>query len=35
MLERGGHVDHATINRWVVTYSPQREEACHCRKRLV
>jgi hypothetical protein len=35
MLERGGHVDHATINRWVVTYSPQLEEACHRRKWLV
>ena len=27
MLERGVHVDHATINRWVVKYSPQLEEA--------
>ena len=25
MLERGIHVDHATINRWVITYSPQLE----------
>ena len=22
MLERGVHVDHSTINRWVVKYSP-------------
>jgi len=35
MLERGGHVDHSTINRWVVKYSPQLEEACHRRKRPV
>ena len=35
MLERGVHVDHSTINRWVVTYSPQREEAFHRRKRPV
>ena len=34
MLERGVHVDHATINRWVVTYSPTKK-ACHRRKRLV
>src|ERR671918_1881422 len=35
MLERGVHVDHSTINRWVVKYSPQLEEAFHCRKRPV
>ena len=35
MLERGGHVDHSTSNRWVVTYSPQLAAACHRRKRLV
>ena len=35
MLERGVHVDHSTINRWVVTYSPRREEALHRRKRPV
>jgi len=35
MLERGVHVDHSTINRWVVTYSPQLEEAFHRRKRKV
>jgi putative transposase len=22
MRERGAHVDHATINRWVIKYSP-------------
>jgi hypothetical protein len=27
--ERGVSVDHSTINRWVVKYSPQREEAFH------
>ena len=25
-LERGLKVDHSTINRWVITYSPQLEE---------
>jgi putative transposase len=35
MLERGVRVDHATINRWVIKYSPQLEEAFHCRKRPV
>jgi putative transposase len=35
MLERGVHVDHSTINRWVITYSPQLEEAFHRRKRPV
>src|ERR1041385_5245192 len=33
--ERGVHVDHATINRWVIKYSPQLEEAFHRRKRAV
>jgi putative transposase len=33
MLERGVHVDHSTINRWVVKYSPPLEEAFHRRKR--
>jgi len=33
MLERGLHVDHSTINRWVGKYSPQLEEALHRRKR--
>src|SRR5262245_8926940 len=35
MLERWVHVDHSTINRWVVKYSPQLEEAFHRRKRSV
>ncbi len=35
MRERGVHVDHATINRWVVKYSPQLENAFHRRKRPV
>ena len=35
MLERGVHVDHSTINRWVVKYSPQLEEAFHRRKRKI
>ena len=30
-----GVVDHSTINRWVVKYSPQLEEAFHRRKRPV
>jgi putative transposase len=28
-------VAHATLNRWVITSSPPREEACHRRKRPV
>jgi transposase-like protein len=35
MLERGVHVDHATINRWVIKYSPPLEAAFHPRKRPV
>jgi putative transposase len=35
MHERGVHVDHSTINRWVINYSPQLEEAFHRRKRPV
>jgi putative transposase len=35
MLERGVHVDHSTINRWVVKYSPPLEEAFHRRQRPV
>jgi len=35
MCERGVHVDHSTINRWVITYSPPLEEAFHRRKRPV
>src|SRR5437899_12585469 len=35
MLERGVHVDHSTINRWVVKYSPPLEEVFHNHKRPV
>jgi putative transposase len=35
MEERGVSVDHATIQRWVVKYSPQLEAAFHRRKRPV
>jgi hypothetical protein len=35
MQERGVTVDHATINRWLLKYSPQLEAACHRRKRPV
>jgi len=35
MEERGVAVDHATIQRWVVKYSPLLEEAFHRRKRPV
>src|SRR5215831_13059980 len=35
MEERGVEVDHSTINRWVIRYSPQLEEAFHRRKRAV
>jgi putative transposase len=35
MEERGVAVDHATINRWVLKYSPLLEAAFHCRKRPV
>jgi putative transposase len=35
MEERGVPVDHATIHRWVVKYSPQLETAFHRRKRPV
>jgi transposase-like protein len=35
MQERGVAVDHATIHRWVLKYSPQLEAAFHCRKRPV
>jgi putative transposase len=35
MYERGIHVNHSTISRWVIKYSPQLEEAFHCRKRPV
>src|SRR6266404_707778 len=33
--EHGVPIDHATIQRWVVKYSPQLEEAFHRRKRPV
>src|SRR5262245_13826681 len=35
MEERGVSVDHAPVQRWVVKYSPQLEEAFHHRKRSV
>jgi putative transposase len=35
MQERGVAVDHATINRWVLKYSPQLEAAFHRRKHPV
>ncbi len=35
MQERGVVVDHSTINRWVLKYSPQLAAAFHRRKRLV
>jgi putative transposase len=35
MQERGVAVDHATINRWVLRYSPQPEAAFHCRQQPV
>jgi putative transposase len=35
MEERGVSVDHATTQRWVVTYSPPLEAAFHHRKRPV
>src|SRR5262245_27878593 len=35
MEERGVLLDHATIQRWVVKYSPQLAEAFHRRKRPV
>ena len=35
MQQRGVSVDHATINRWVLKYSPQLEAAFHHHKRPV
>jgi len=35
MQERGVSVDHSTMNRWVVRYSPQLEPTFHRRKRPV
>ncbi len=33
MAERGGFVDHATLNRWVVPYAALVAETAHCKKR--
>jgi len=35
MEERGVELDHSTVNRWVITYSPLLDEAFHRRKRPV
>ena len=35
MKERGVDVDHSTINRWTIKYSPRLAEAFHRRKRPV
>jgi putative transposase len=35
MEERGVELDHSTVNRWVIEYSPLLEEALHRRKRPV
>jgi putative transposase len=35
MCERGVPVDHSTVNRWVIKYSPQLEDAFHHCKRPV
>ncbi len=35
MAERGISVDHATVHRWVVRYSPELLERFNCRKRAV
>src|SRR5438270_12347378 len=35
MRERGAHVDHSTINRWVVKSSTLLQEAFHRRERTV
>ena len=35
MKERGVALDHTTLNRWVIKYSPLLEEAFHRRKRPV
>jgi putative transposase len=32
LLERGVDVEHSTVNRWVITYRPQLEEAFHRRR---
>ena len=33
MAERGLNIDHSTLNRWVVYYSPQLEKAFHKKKK--
>ena len=33
LAERGIHVDHATINRWVIAFAPKLEQAYQKRKR--
>ena len=33
MKERGFSVDHSTLNRWVVHYAPQLEQAFHQKKK--
>jgi putative transposase len=35
MQERGVSIDHSTVNRWVIKYSPQLEDVFHRRKRPV
>jgi transposase-like protein len=35
MAERGVSVDHATVGRWVVRYSPELLDRFNCRKRAV
>jgi transposase-like protein len=35
MEERGVNVDHSTVNRWVIKYSPQLEDEFHRRRRPV
>ena len=35
MRERGVHVEHSPMNRWVIQYSPPLEDAFHRRKRPV
>src|SRR5262245_10907109 len=35
LLERGGHMAHSTVHRWVITYSPHLAEAFPRRKRPV
>ncbi len=33
--ERGYHVDHSTLNRWVINYAPELEKEFHKKKRPV